>query len=475
MEYINFIDGTCHFRDVPVTVEETNTSYILRNKYNGNIIEGYIDYATLITNCQLIKLQQVNFPFDNIINMSLASSGNSFVPTICLLDSSQDNDCSLKTLTSLKRLSKWLHFVSCKCYGEDIQFEPEEKFPIYNLFKTLNVNFDRLSENDRDCIGETSTLFDFHTNIKNITWWNLVIHKHKFPLMKYSSWEDNFTNVHPIESFTKLNNLMRIMCAWESPYTNFHCVLSATVIFIYFLHDTNSSLNEYTSLLPILQLVAVSAFKTTTMSPFLGYSEQLLSFAEKKYRRALKSKCRTNHNLHLKVNQLSNKLIVSEICDLMEYILRNMSNLFSDCETFDHLLVYLRTIFSKREKPELIYYVTVYSFSLLTIRIGKIKSHVALESLELQRVRIKNEETIKIKIKDDVLILAEFVNPFLEYLTAISQSNPNFDKFTLNDEIIYYFMKSNNKFSYVVEYILKSVLPIVTSYVKDMSTESPSL
>lgn len=470
MEYINFRDGICHFKEAPVTVEESNTSYILRN--NQGSIEGYIDYSTLITNCQLLKLEQVNFPFDNIIQMAMMSSGNSFVPTICLLDPTRQTDCSLKSLTSLKRLSKWLHFVSCMCYGESVQFEPEEKFPIYNLFKTLNVNFDRLSPDDKDCIGETSTLFDFQTNVESVNWWNLVVSKHRYPLVKYNSWLECFTNVHPIECFTTLNNLMRIVCVWESPYTHFRSVLSASVVFIYFLHDTNGSLNEYTSILPILQLVAVSASKTTTMSPCLGYSEQLIGFAENKYRRALKSKSRANYTLHLKVGQLSDKLIVSEVCDLMEHILRNMSGLFSDCETFEHLLVYLRTVFSKRNKPELLYYVTVYSFSLLTIRIGKIKSHTTLENLELDRVRIKNEEVVKQKIKEDIQIIAEFINPYLEYLTSISQSNPNFDMFVLNDEVIYYFMKSNNKFSHVVEYILKSIIPIITSYVKDLTSES---
>lgn len=472
MDRVSFQDGICYFDNKPVIVDENETCYILKDINNSDNHIAYIEYSVLLSNSQIIKTQGVSFSFDALIGMATVSRGPGNIPTICLIDCN-DFDSTIKTFTSVRGLAKWLCFISKKCHRiDDVGFEPEKKFPIYNLINVMNINFDRLNEYDKECFTESSVLFDFKSNLAYIDWWDLVVKKHNYPLRLYNTWTEVYAaSVTPKECFSILNHVMRLVCVWESPYYPIRNVLAATVVFVYFLHDTGSSLTQYTCIMPILQKIAVSRKMVTSNNDI---EPKYARYAMDKYRRALKSKNRSCHMLHLKISHITTGFKLYELNDLMYFVLMNMGNLFNDCESFDHLLAYLKTVFAERKKPELLYYVSVYSLALIIIRLGKIKSYNLLDNLEMDQIRIKNIEPVKKQISLDIQVVCDVVNPFIQFLDTLSASNSLFDEFCLDDETVYYFMQTNDSLTKFIDYILKTILPIISSYIKESSSSSSS-
>jgi hypothetical protein len=469
-------ENNCFWNKTPATITENETCYIIKDKFSGLEL-AFIEYADLVGKCKLLILDPENnnnnttcdnlkhMFFDKIIRMALASDKDANVPTACLLDLDSNSHFIPSTKTSLKRLANWNKFISRLCLSdanvviENLpSFMPEEKIYMGNLLNMLNLNVERLNAEDKECITSSAAIFDFYTNLERITWWNLVKDKHQIDISNYESYT-------PAECVFQLNRIMRIVCVWEAPYVNLKEFLSCCIIFMYYVHDLNLGINEYTTALPILQFLASIRHKLTAEPTTAEYSESYITYARNKYDQAIRTKNRTSHTLHLKVAQL--EMRPGDMIDLAHFIVEHMSEIICDCgDSFEGVLVYLKLVFFRRAKCEMMYYIAVYSTILAIIRLGKIKS--IRETDEIGGIRVKNWEQLKLQTNLDVKMIFSALTPFANFLDSISKANSNFNQFCLDDETIFYYLKNSMSLNEFVDYVLRYIMPIITSYIKDI-------
>lgn len=442
------------YNDVPVNITENDTSYIFKNIETDEMV-FFIDYSQL-----LYKINE-----EDIIRIALSSQGKQMVPTVLLMPANLDmfvHTNVKSSLTSLKQLYAWVNLIIEKLNGNNVEFRPFNQLQIEQIFENLNIN--EISEENRKCFTDSVNLFDFNNNINKIFWFNEVVEKYEIPNL------ENLFKSHPRDVFMLANNLMRYICVWEAADKNIEYVIASNIIFIQFLQDTGSATNNYSALLPCMCALAVTSIMPATIPH--ETSRELSNKAKLLFNRAKFNRDDNYgwYRFQMKVKN-ANSICSREDClDILQYLFFQF-NIFKDQE-FDTVLAYLRRVFNFYRKPELYIYVIVFGLSLSSLRIAKPIKNITgtknlanfnIENIGIRNVTTELRQNLYKEMKNDVAMIFNFVDPFKDYMLNLQEKNHAFKINNLTDEVLFYFMKTNNSFSELVNYILKTILPLITS------------
>lgn len=455
------------FNGRDLKVSENDTTYLFRDVRSDELVY-YLDYSFIL------NLPRQTEQDEHILKIAILSDIGR-VPTAMLMpigfDSFVHNN-AVRNLTSLKRLSAWIVFISQKVNGTYRQqsFTPFEAIQLAKVFEDLNV--DTLSDSNRQCIRDSRSIFDFNENLSKMTWFNYqIIAKYGINVPVFDEKDNVFNVLEPSEAFVLANKIMRYVCVWEASNYQLDQVISSNIVFIHFLQDLNASTNSYTALLPIMQALAVYVEKRTVPP---SESNELLNKAKTIFRRASFNRNDNRSGLYSFQMRLKNVDPVCNRQDCLEIIRHCFfeHNPFKE-EEFDVVIQYLRLVLNKYAKSELYIYVLIYGLSLATLRIAKpVKSPTGImdltnfniDSLEPRKISQEKLTTLKNEMRQDLLVLFEFIKPYYEFLKSLEKSDKNFKIYNITDETLFCFLKTNNKFSEFVDYMMKVVLPLVTSH-----------
>jgi hypothetical protein len=449
--------NTYKYNNVPVKITENETSYLFRDFETDELVY-FIDYSQLF------------YKIDNesILKIASMSLGKQIVPTALLMPSDLDTfiHTNIKSnLTSLRQLYAWLRLIIAKINNRPVEeFRPFQKLQIAEVFENLNIN--EISEENKQCFTDSINLFDFHCNLEKIFWFNTITEKYNLTVPDL----DHLHTLHPRDAFMLANNLMRYICVWEAADKNITAVMASNIIFINFLQDTGSMNNAYTPLLPFMQALAIMS--TTPASAPYNLSNTLNQKAKLLFNRG-KFNRDDNHGFYrfqMKVKN-SNKICSREDClDILQYLFFKF-NIFKDQE-FDVVIAYMRKVFYFYKRPELYIYIIVFGLSLLSLRVAKPIKNITgtknlanfnIENIGVRHINAETKQNLYKEMKNDITTIFNFVDPYKNYMLGLQDTNPSFKVNNLSDEVLFYFMKTNNSFSELVNYILKTVLPLITS------------
>lgn len=444
------------FNNHPVKITESDTSYIFKN-YDTDEMVFFVDYNQL-----LYRVSE-----EDIIKIAILSNGKQMVPSILLMPKNIDlfvHSNIKSNFTSLKYLYAWMRFIIEKINSLHPEgFRPFNQLQIEQIFANLNIN--EISEENKKCFTDSVNLFDFNSNLEKIFWFDKVLEKYEIVIPSI----DTLSSIHPREIFILANNLMRYICVWEAANKSIDCVIASNIIFIQFLQDTGSSTNQYSALLPSMCALAVMALTPTT-SPNLPRDldkKANLLFNRAKFNRD------DNYGWYrfqMKVKN-ANAICSRENCfDILQYLFFQF-NIFKDQE-FDVVLAYMRKVFNFFEKPELYIYVIVFGMSLSSLRVAKPLKNITgihnlanfdIKNIEIRNVTAELKQNLYKQMKKDISVIFDFIDPYKRYILNLQEINSSFKINNLTDEVLFYFMKTDNSFSELINYILKTILPLVTS------------
>jgi len=451
------------FNNKPVQITENETSYLFKDTDTNEIVY-FLEYSYLL---RISNGDQSNSMYVDIIRIALLSDGLKYVPTILLLpnkDQFVHNKIPL-SLTSLKKFSSWLKLISLNIHGvfdvENCNFQPYEKLQIAEIFKSLNFTGED-PDDLKKCLEDSQEMFDFKHNLIKVSWFDRAINKYGSTLPLIEDEHAAFTIVDPRFAFLQLNNIMRQICVWEASNFNIESVIASNIVFIYFLQDTNSSTNNYTPLLPILQALLV--YNTSPARPI---TNSVLD------RRAsiIFDKARFNRERHsglyafqMKMKGLKDKCNRTDCVELIQQYVFHCT-FFNDME---ELCSYIRKALNIFNKPEMYIYVFFFGSILAGLRRAKRQKNITgthnLSNFNFSNVYAKsrilpNQKEVLIQnIRQDMSAIFDFVDVYIDYMQNIKTTDQK-----INDEILFYFMKSNDSISTFVNYLLKTILPLVTS------------
>lgn len=446
------------FNNHPVKITESDTSYIFKN-YDTDEMVFFVDYNQL-----LYRVSE-----EDIIKIAILSNGKQMVPSILLMPKNIDlfvHSNIKSNFTSLKYLYAWMRFIIEKINSLHPEgFRPFNQLQIEQIFANLNIN--EISEENKKCFTDSVNLFDFNSNLEKIFWFDKVLEKYEIVIPSIDTLSSN--SIHPREIFILANNLMRYICVWEAANKSIDCVIASNIIFIQFLQDTGSSTNQYSALLPSMCALAVMALTPTT-SPNLPRDldkKANLLFNRAKFNRD------DNYGWYrfqMKVKN-ANAICSRENCfDILQYLFFQF-NIFKDQE-FDVVLAYMRKVFNFFEKPELYIYVIVFGMSLSSLRVAKPLKNITgihnlanfdIKNIEIRNVTAELKQNLYKQMKKDISVIFDFIDPYKRYILNLQEINSSFKINNLTDEVLFYFMKTDNSFSELINYILKTILPLVTS------------
>lgn len=441
------------FNNIPVKITENETSYIFNDFYTDEMIY-FIDYSQM-----LYKVEE-----ENILRIALLSHGKQIVPTVLLMPKNLDMfvHTNIKSnLTSLKQLYAWLKLIIGKINGTMLEeFRPFTRLQIEQIFENLDIN--EISSENRQCFMDSVNLFDFDNNLKKIFWFDEVIDKYKIDIPNI----ETLHTIHPRDAFMLVNNLMRYICVWEAADKNIESVIASNIIFIQFLQDTGSATNHYSALLPCMCALAVTSVIPTRLTKNTLKEAKLL-FNRAKFNRD------DNYGWYrfqMKVKNANNICSRGDCLDILQYLFFQF-NIFKDHE-FDVIIAYMRKVFNFYKKPELYIYVIIFGLSLSSLRVAKPIKNITgtrnlanfnIENIGIRNVTTELRQNLYKEMKNDISVIFNFVDPYKNYMLNLQEKNPSFKINNLTDEVLFYFMKTDNSFSELVNYILKTILPLVTS------------
>lgn len=451
---LKFDQRVYRFNDEPVYITENDTSYIFKNIDNDEMVY-FIDYSQL-----LYKITE-----EDIIRIALMSRGKQFVPTLLLTPKNLDMfvHTNIKSsLTSLRQLYAWVKFIIEKINGINGEFRPFNQLQIEQIFENLNIN--EISDENRKCFSDSVNLFDFNNNINKIFWFNDVIDKYEIVIPTL----ETLSTIHPRDVFMLANNLMRYICVWEAADKSIDSVIASNIIFIQFLQDTGSSTNNYSAILPCMCALAVTSIIPAPIPR--ENSKDLNNKAKELFNRAKFNRDDNYgwYKFQMKVKNANNICSREDSLDILQYLFFQF-NIFKDQE-FDVVLAYMRKVFNFYKKPLLYIYIIVFGLSLSSLRVAKPIKNITgtknLANFNIENIGIRNVTTelrqhLYKEMKNDVAVIFDFVDPYKSYMLNLQQKD--FKINNLTDEVLYFFMKSNNSFSELVNYILKTILPLITS------------
>lgn len=448
------------FNHVPVTVTENDTSYIFKNNMDEMLY--FIDFNQL-----LYRVSN-----EEIFRIASMSDGKQTVPTSILMPNNLDtfvHNNVKSNYTSLKQLYAWVRFIIANIISESDNtsesegFRPFTQLQIEQIFSNLNIN--EISEENKKCFTDSVNLFDFHKNVKKIFWFGTVLEKYGIVIPTF----ETLGALHPCEVFMLANNIMRYICVWEAADKAIDCVIASNIIFIQFLQDTGSATNQYSAILPCMCALAVSSLSPAA-DPRISKdfdSKAKLLFNRAKFNRD------DNHGWYrfqMKVKN-ANTICSREDClDILQYLFFKF-NIFKD-QQFDVVLAYMRKVFHFYKKSELYIYIIVFGMSLSSLRVAKPIKNITgsknlanfnIENIEVRSINNEVKQNLYKQMKNDISIIFNFIDPFKCYILNLQETNPAFKINNLTDEVLFYFMKTDNSFSELINYILKTILPLITS------------
>lgn len=457
----------------PVYINENESSYLFLDQETQDLV-FYIDYGTLIFLCQS-KKKDSNF-IQNVFRLALLSNGKKNIPTAILIQGDVDifvHYNTVTSLTSLYQLEAWFKFIS-DCVYEKYEvgsnnFIPFEPIQIAKVLESLNLNNVTLTEENRKCFNESTELFSFEYNLTKITWFPSVNTKYvKIP--EVLTEESIYRNNHPIDVFSICNKTMRYVLVWEAANYSLESVIASNIVFIYFLQDTGSSTCMYTPLLPILQALAVynvRPAKLISSTPTYVKSKANILIKRAKFNKDNDRK--GLYRFHMKLKTIHSVCNDKDCLDLLNYTIFDY-NVFKNDDP-DTILTYLRTTLHEHNKSEMYIYVLLFGLCLSCLRASKPintteaknLANFSIENLELKQMSTEKKKLLYNGMKEDINIIFNFITPYINYLTGLEESNTNFKLTQLNDECLFFYMRSQNAFSDFLNYLVQTVLPLITS------------
>lgn len=473
---------TFKYLDRTVCITENDTCYLFTDQESG-ILVHYINYD------QLFNLVALNSELSrDILRMALKSEGKQNVPTSILLPlASTDtfvHDRTFSNLSSLRQLSCWVKFISNNMHGTyelgSKAFTPFEPLQIGKVFESINVN--SFSDEAQKVFDDSLELFDFENNLSKISWFSTALAKYGTILPNIESENINlFNHISPGDAFTLVNEIMAYIFVYEAAKHPMEQIVASNIIFIHFLQDTGSGTNAYRPLLPVMQAAVMytlmPAIVPSNMSTFLKSKVKYL---------IEKSKLNKNNNrrgwykLYMKLKNVQQRCNKSDCMDILQYSLFEY-NVFED-ETQDVVIAFLRTVLNQHKKAELYVYILQLGFCLASLRIVKPKRIVSSNSIgsdvetknlanfhfmdvEVKRMSTQRRQALYNDLKADLSTIFNFINPYVDYILGLENTNSAAFHFTkINESSFVYFMKTNNSFSELINYILKTILPLVTTH-----------
>src|SRR5436190_9718472 len=469
----------------PVKVTESETSYIFKDVNNDEIVY-FLDYSHLLQVCN-------NDNYNNeltmlILRVALLSDGYQIVPTILLLPD-RDRFVHNKvphSLTSLKKLAAWLEIISLNVYDlyniDACTFQPFEKLQISDILKSIGLNDSGDGEAEgggdfKKCLNDSREIFDFKHNLIKITWFPLGLKKYgsKLPIIRDK--RTVYELIHPCDAFLEANKLMRQICVWESSNYDMERVIASNIVFIYFLQDTNSSTNAYTPLLPIMQ--ALYVYNTSPTRPVtVGTIEAPRTKSMYDVARFNRERDHGLYRFHLKMKGIQERCNRGDCFNLIAYNSFDF-NIFKDREQ-DQVFAYLRHSLNALNKSEMYIYVLFFGICLVALRFAKpVKnitgmynlatfepSNVVSKDLKERRRNDKSYEEHKRQwrnklsenIRQDMGAIFDFIDIYVDFMQAADITDMK-----INDEILFYFMQTNDGISRFVNYLIQTILPLVTA------------
>lgn len=453
------------FNGIPVEITENDTSYIFKSIQNNEMIY-FIDHSQL-----LYRISE-----EDVMRIAIMSLGKQTVPTTLLMPKDIDTfvHTNVKTnFTSLRQLYAWAKFIigkvnTCSNTTPGVtkpegEFKPFNQLQIEQIFEHLNVN--EVSEENKKCFSDSVNLFDFKSNVKKIFWFSEVLDKYGMVIPTL----ETLHTVHPREVFMLVNNLMRYVCVWEAADKPIDCVIASNIIFIQFLQDTGSSTNHYSAILPCMCALAVAS---TSPTKECQISRDLNTKAKMLFNRAKFNRDDNYgwYKFQMKVKNAKSICSREDCLDILQYLFFQF-NIFKDHE-FDVVLAYMRKVFSFYKKPELYIYIIVFGMSLLSLRVAKPIKNITgtknLANFNIENIGVRNittelKQSLYREMKKDVSVIFDFLDPYKSYMLSLQEKNLSFKINNLTDEVLFYFMKTDKFFSELINYILKTVLPLITS------------